>query len=259
MLRVAHLWGVTAIVGLAFSQPNPAGASAISYTENFATIGSASNEGEALSNYPGWTYYEYNGDPAATYATAGGGVLQLNAAFGSGAFALLSAQQIAGQSTFDVSVNPLAVSASVAGSGEAGSYSVGLVVGNIITVFHPGWPGGANRIQSPLAQTIFLNNTDMGFLPEQGVNNFHTITMTLSEDASHTSYVLQYAVDTFQNQLSILKTAVGDLNRVGFNQGSSGVGYYTNLSVSQTPEPCTAALAATGLLGLLAYAWRKRR
>lgn len=259
MCRVVELGGIFALVGLGVLLPALAGASSISYTEDFATSGSASNEGDSLSNYPGWTYYEYNGNLATTSATAGGGVLQMNAAEGSGAFALLSAQQIAGQSAFDVSVNPLTVSGQVAGGGEAGSYSVGLVVGNIITVFHPGWPGGANRVQSPLAQTIFLNNTDMGFLPEQGVNNFHTITMTLSEDAAHTSYVLQYSVDAFVNQLSILKTAVGDLNRVGFNQGSSGTGYFTNLSVSQIPEPCTMVLLLAGVLGLLAYAWRRLR
>jgi hypothetical protein len=29
--------------------------------------------------------------------------------------------------------------------------------------------------------------------------------------------------------------------------------------VSTSPEPCSLVILATGLLGLLAYAWRKRR
>ena len=31
------------------------------------------------------------------------------------------------------------------------------------------------------------------------------------------------------------------------------------LTVAPTPEPSTLLLAGTGLLGLLAYAWRKRK
>jgi hypothetical protein len=43
-----------------------------------------------------------------------------------------------------------------------------------------------------------------------------------------------------------------------------GSGYYgqagiDNLSISQVPEPSTLALLSAGLVGLLAYAWRKRK
>ena len=32
-----------------------------------------------------------------------------------------------------------------------------------------------------------------------------------------------------------------------------------NVRVTETPEPSTMVLLATGLLGLLCYAWRRRR
>jgi len=49
---------------------------------------------------------------------------------------------------------------------------------------------------------------------------------------------------------------------VGFGVGDSSAGSTVDnfsLSVSEIPEPGTLALLACGLIGLLAYAWRKRR
>ena len=46
---------------------------------------------------------------------------------------------------------------------------------------------------------------------------------------------------------------------IGFGNDDAW-GYIDNVKLSvATPEPSTLALLATGLLGLLAYAWRKRR
>ena len=50
----------------------------LSYSVNFNAAGSASATGDALSvtNYPGWTYSEYNDNSSS--ATAGGGLLTLD-------------------------------------------------------------------------------------------------------------------------------------------------------------------------------------
>ncbi len=45
---------------------------------------------------------------------------------------------------------------------------------------------------------------------------------------------------------------------VGSTTGSTS-GYVDNFVVSTVPEPSTLSLLAAGLVGLLAYAWRKRR
>lgn len=62
--------------------------------------------------------------------------------------------------------------------------------------------------------------------------------------------------------------AGGDLSKVQFLDmqawwnsatGTPGRGGFDNLVVSTVPEPSSAALAVTGIMGLLAYAWRKRK
>jgi len=55
----------------------------------------------------------------------------------------------------------------------------------------------------------------------------------------------------------------GQYQATGFSlrmfNNSNGTAYQDNFSVSQIPEPSTLALLAAGLVGLLCYAWRKRR
>ena len=56
-----------------------------------------------------------------------------------------------------------------------------------------------------------------------------------------------------------LPAAPGAVGGVCFvNSGASAGGYYLD-AVSTIPEPSTVMLLASGLLGLLAYAWRKRK
>ena len=45
---------------------------------------------------------------------------------------------------------------------------------------------------------------------------------------------------------------------VGAN-GGTGYNLFDNLTISQVPEPTALIMLVTGLIGLLAYAWRKRR
>ena len=51
------------------------------------------------------------------------------------------------------------------------------------------------------------------------------------------------------------------VNYIGFGGAfkTGAVSTIDNVSVSAIPEPSTLALLATGLIGLLAYAWRKRK
>lgn len=55
------------------------------------------------------------------------------------------------------------------------------------------------------------------------------------------------------------KATAWEHNYIGFDRGSGATAYLDNLVVTRIPEPSTLALLACGLVGLLAYAWRKRK
>jgi hypothetical protein len=62
--------------------------------------------------------------------------------------------------------------------------------------------------------------------------------------------------------LAIAKNGSGEYIANAFGvriDGSSTTLGIDNFAVSQVPEPASLMLAAMGLVGLLAYAWRKQR
>jgi hypothetical protein len=51
----------------------------------------------------------------------------------------------------------------------------------------------------------------------------------------------------------------GDVLEIGFVIGTGTYVTDIRMDVTPTPEPSTLVLLASGLIGLLAYTWRKRR
>jgi hypothetical protein len=275
MFRITQLSVLLLVAGLAVLLPTLANATAISYTQSFTTDGSATSNGDLLSSYTGWTYteYTYPGSAVANDPTAPG-LLSLHMPSGTGVVRVsVSSQAIGGGTAFDISSNPLTVSTTMGGTGTPSGFNVGIEIGNILVKFHPGYGGGAARVElddNAAGGYQFLANTDMGFSPALGTQ--YATTMTLKEDAGHTNYLLDFSIDAYDyatnhggNWLAISKSysGLGDLNRVGFvGYGSGAEGYFGTVSVNGSvlaPEPGVLVLLATGLLGLLAYAWRKRR
>lgn len=70
------------------------------------------------------------------------------------------------------------------------------------------------------------------------------------------NYALTY---TTTSGFSTANNYIGVEGGEGVQDAANTVVYFDNLSITKIPEPTTLALLASGLTGLLAYAWRKRK
>ncbi|MBU4271869.1 MAG: PEP-CTERM sorting domain-containing protein [Planctomycetes bacterium] len=95
-----------------------------------------------------------------------------------------------------------------------------------------------------------------------GVGGIRSITMTNSANADTDTFFMDaYEFPVKGNLVSYAYTAVGDNITFTFTAPANTGSYSFNLSgfTNRIPEPGTLALLATGLIGLLCYAWRKRK
>lgn len=101
-----------------------------------------------------------------------------------------------------------------------------------------------------------------------GTSDFHTLTATWKQ-GSPTLFTVDGTTQSFTNAYSLVSfTSIADCHDLGRATAPwGGIQYFNgtirNVVVSNTyspvPEPATCYLLCTGLIGLLAYAWRRRR
>jgi hypothetical protein len=250
------------LVAVAFSTFAAAGT--ISYSETFQTTGGqATTSGSTFDDYPDWTYEESTAEDSSAKVDAVG-TLRLSVDGSNNGIRLkayVTAQNLISQSGFDVSVNPLTVSASIAGDGVVGSSSPGLLIGSLNLMFFPGYTdtGTGTGIADVRMGGSILQRAHLGFVPSVGAR--YNVSMTILEDSTHTYYDLNYSIGSYNGTYQAAKADVGSLGKVGcYMEGGGGDnGYYSNFTVSQVPEPSTTVLVGIGIAGLLCYAWRKRR
>lgn len=123
-----------------------------------------------------------------------------------------------------------------------------------------------------LDTVVKLNNDSVNeYVVTGGINNFHTYGLvynTSGPDAGYGDLYIDGANTGLKNNAPFDGSTWGmpAVSYVQFGDctggNGNGTGVYNTVAWSATvptPEPATLVLLATGLLGLLAYAWRKRR
>lgn len=148
----------------------------------------------------------------------------------------------------------LKISADIGATVSNGNFNVGLTIGGNNIVFHPGFGGGALRVEGVGG----FGNTNVGFTPSNGV--LHHL-----EVLEHASGRFDITFTDGLNSSNIFKTSFTNLASVGGNIGlhaggplSGQFGLYDNLLIEyvNVPEPATATL---GLIGLAGLVMRRRR
>jgi hypothetical protein len=122
------------------------------------------------------------------------------------------------------------------------------------------------------ATLCYLNNitidgsvTQIPLTGVTGVGALHTYELRCPNPA--VSDAAQVYVDgIYQTTVAAMtgSNTVPGLSRLNWGSSSGGAGpsadvYWSGVTLSTIPEPSSIALLATGLLSLLAYAWRKRK
>jgi hypothetical protein len=126
--------------------------------------------------------------------------------------------------------------------GTPGSINVGLRSGDNHFIFHPGYPGGAFRIDGPGGHA----NQDMGFTPS---TDYSQVSVTIVAATGLTTLRITNAAGVYEEQFMDANYVAGS-TVLGFSLGGAGTGLYDNLLISAVPEPPAALLVLAGGLFL---------
>jgi hypothetical protein len=259
----------------------PAMADNIYYTQDFATTGTqATTSGYGFADYAGWSYWAYSGfgidQPLAGDGTGSAkvntaGTLTLKRETGSTLLnrlsGIVSAYTVSGgtqPTSLDLSTEAVTVSGTISGhTASPGDLNVGLRVGDMLFRLTPGYAPAQAAVTSVKWGSDLLPAPTLGYT--LAVDTPYTISATIVQ--SGTNYNVNYSMGSYVSPT--LTLAVDDVGANSWtNFGIVATTYWnndyvtlSNFSVTQgtVPEPSTLVLLTCGFIGLLAYAWRKRK
>lgn len=114
----------------------------------------------------------------------------------------------------------------------AGAYHVGVSVGNVRILFHPGHRGGGFRAERADNRQFLMQNVDMGFTPRGGV--MHDMIINVRESKKHIVYFDVTVIDgtnpknRFNRKFPISKSAIKEMDQIGLERSgrNGGMGFF---------------------------------
>jgi len=138
------------------------------FKENFRT--NVSDRAGFMSAYPNISVH----DTVANIMIVGG-VLAASSGSSNWSFKI--------DSSFAVPKGPkgfLTFSVNMTSQGNPGAWNIGMVLGDQVLCFHPGYSNGACRVDGPNRSSVFPNQ-DMGFSPREGRQYLHKVSVTIRD------------------------------------------------------------------------------